>query len=356
MKTDYLASVIIVGHNGQAYLDACLASLLDQTLPPAAYEIIYADNGSDPSPIPDLQRRYPTVRYLAFERNLGFAAGNNRAAAAAHGAYLIFLNQDTVAHRDALRALLAPLQTHAQLGGVYANQIMPADPEFTHQDRLGRPAYAYWLTLSRLGYTVRRRRPATEALIPALFLSGGAFAIPRRVLAELGFLFEADFGAYAEDLELGLRLLRRGWRLALAPQAVVYHATQSPLHNPQRGLRPADWRLTIQVTRNRWLAFYRNLGRLEFWLYAPWLAAGAPLKALQLPRPWPVRLAAALAWAALLPLAAVETVRLARRLPDVAQDEASAGHHWGAHVESRRLGLPLPPLLWYLLTGAPAVS
>ncbi len=307
---DYLASVIIVGHNGQAYLDACLASLLDQTLPPAAYEIIYADNGSAVSPIPALQARYPTVRYLAFERNLGFAAGNNRAVAAARGEYLVFLNQDTIAHRDALHALIAPLQADISLGAVYANQIMPADPEFGRLDRLGQPEWAYWLTLSPLGYTVRRRRPATEALQPARFVSGGAFALPRRVLRQVGFLFVADFGAYGEDLELGLRLQRHGYRLALAPQAVVYHATNSPMYNPQRGLRPADWRLAVQVTRNRWLAFYRHMGRIEFLLYAPLLAAGAPLKALQLQRPWPVRLAAALAWTALLPIAALDAIRL----------------------------------------------
>jgi GT2 family glycosyltransferase len=65
-------TVIIVNWNGERFLDRCLSALLAQTVEP--HEIILVDNASSDGSL-DLVRRFPSVRLLAQDRNLGFARG-----------------------------------------------------------------------------------------------------------------------------------------------------------------------------------------------------------------------------------------------------------------------------------------
>jgi GT2 family glycosyltransferase len=103
------ASVIVLGYNGKDFLAECLASILDQSYPAEDYEVIYADNASIDGSADLVAERFPSVRMVRFERNLGFAEGNNRAAELARGRYLVFLNQDTVVHRHWLTEMVAAM-------------------------------------------------------------------------------------------------------------------------------------------------------------------------------------------------------------------------------------------------------
>lgn len=297
------ASVIIVGYNGRRYIDSCLSAVLDQSWSAAQYEVIYVDNGSADSPIPDIQTRYPAVRTIQLAHNLGFAAGNNQATTYARGDVLLFLNQDTVAHYQWVEQMVAALSTDDQLGAVYANQIMPVDPEFAATDRHSPPQRANLWQLSPAGYARRLSYPPDQNLKPALALSGGAFGLRRATLACLEYLFDAAYGSYGEDTDLGLRLQLSGYGVALAPQAVVFHATGSGLHNPG-----GEWqlimamRMALRVTRNRVVTYFKVLDAAEFLLFLPALLLGAPAKAWQWRVAWPWRVAAVLAF---IPLTAL---------------------------------------------------
>ncbi len=305
-----LASVIIVGYNGARFVDSCLSALLDQSWPPERYEIIYADNGSAESPLPAIQARYPGVRCRQFERNLGFAAGNNQALTEARADILLFLNQDTVVHHAWVAEMVNVLRDQPDLGAVYANQILPADPEFAAADRYGPPQRANVWQLTWGGYARCLSRPPQTTLVPTPCLSGGAFGMRRAVLARLETLFDADYGSYGEDIDLGLRLQLGGYGVALAPQAVVFHATGSGLHNPSASVAPfVAMRTALRVMRNRWLTYYKVMDSAEFLLFFPCLLLGAPGKAWQWRVAWPLRLAAALAFIPLNLLALLQALR-----------------------------------------------
>jgi len=86
-------TVVIVNLNGERFLDHCLSALLAQTVAP--HEIILVDNASSDVSL-DIVRRFPSVRLLAQDENLGFARGNNLAieAAAAESEWIALLNPD----------------------------------------------------------------------------------------------------------------------------------------------------------------------------------------------------------------------------------------------------------------------
>ena len=69
------------------------------------FEIVLVDNGSTDGSSAYVESRYPSVRIVQTGRNLGYAGGNNAGARVARGAWLAFLNNDTVAAPDWLARL-----------------------------------------------------------------------------------------------------------------------------------------------------------------------------------------------------------------------------------------------------------
>ena len=86
-------SVITINYNGVK--DTC--ELMD-TLPleDASLEVIVVDNASKEDEASTIERRYPQVKVIRSDRNLGFAGGNNLGILQARGQYLFFINNDTV--------------------------------------------------------------------------------------------------------------------------------------------------------------------------------------------------------------------------------------------------------------------
>ena len=78
-----MISVVVLNFNGKHYLDRCLSSLRDQTY--EDLEIIVVDNSSSDGSVEYLRERFPWVRVVANEANLGFAGGTNRGILQARG-------------------------------------------------------------------------------------------------------------------------------------------------------------------------------------------------------------------------------------------------------------------------------
>ncbi|HWB62261.1 MAG TPA: glycosyltransferase, partial [Chitinophagales bacterium] len=92
-------SVVIVNYNVQFFLEQCLASVLRATAGIAA-EVIVVDNASSDGSCQMLRSKFPTVKLIASEKNLGFSGGNNLGIKAATGEYILLLNPDTVVAED----------------------------------------------------------------------------------------------------------------------------------------------------------------------------------------------------------------------------------------------------------------
>ncbi len=275
-----LLSVIVLGYNGRRFLDGCLGSLANQTLPRDCYEFLYADNHSTDGSADLVERGFPEIRVLRFEENLGFAAGNNRAAEAARGRYLLLLNQDMVLHRGCLAALLEAARAAEQAGKATAawqvNMLMPWHKEFDGpRDRL--PSHAHFVEAGVWGFMEFRRVTRPHGPFAVDVVSGACFMIDRQALSRLGYLFDPWFFMYAEDLDLSLRLRAAGYHLAMVPDAVAYH-----LHEVHPRMRGRHLARAFRATRNRLLAYYKTTEPAVFRRLLPRLLLGAPLKVYEL--------------------------------------------------------------------------
>ncbi|MFX5714453.1 glycosyltransferase, partial [Acinetobacter baumannii] len=75
-------------------------------------------NGSLENPVPAWQLKYPHVKFIRSDKNLGFAGGNNLGFKAATGDYLFFVNNDTVFTEGLIQTLVTTLAVNASVGVV----------------------------------------------------------------------------------------------------------------------------------------------------------------------------------------------------------------------------------------------
>jgi FkbM family methyltransferase len=90
-----LVSVVVAVYNVRKYLSQCLDSLVNQTL--ADIEIVVVNDASEDDSATILEHyrsRYPVIRVVHCEQNVGLASVRNRGMAAARGRYVAFMDGD----------------------------------------------------------------------------------------------------------------------------------------------------------------------------------------------------------------------------------------------------------------------
>ena len=91
-------SVVIVNYNVKYYVEQCLKSL-QRSLATVDAEVFVMDNHSRDGSVEYLSSRFPWVKVVRLNHNLGFAKANNKAITMSHGEYVLLLNPDTVVRR-----------------------------------------------------------------------------------------------------------------------------------------------------------------------------------------------------------------------------------------------------------------
>jgi len=92
-------SIIIVNYKSQEKVLKCLESLAKADLGDLQYEIIIVDNNSGDD-LAEVAAKFPQVKIIKSEKNLGMGGGNNLGALSAKGEYLFFLNPDTLIFKN----------------------------------------------------------------------------------------------------------------------------------------------------------------------------------------------------------------------------------------------------------------
>lgn len=213
------ASVIVLSWNGMDHLNDCLDAVYRQDF--SAFELIVVDNGSSDGSADFVASHYPAARLLRLERNLGFAAGNNRGLRVASGEVLVLLNQDTVVHPGWLRALVEALASDPTRGIVGGKALYP-DGRIQHAggyiDVQGNGTH----------YGYRQQDDGQfEELREVDYVTGATLAISRAAFDAVGELDEGFAPAYCEDADWCYRVREAGFRVCYVPQAVLIHKEAS---------------------------------------------------------------------------------------------------------------------------------
>lgn len=252
MKTK--VAVIVPNWNGLDYIEECLDSLENLTEPRT---IIVVDNGSTDGSNELIKQKYTKVVLLEFKDNAGFAGGVNRGIkyAIKNGyKYIALFNDDAVAKKDWLTSLLKPMIDMDDLG-IVTGKLMRKDKK--HIDSTGDFCSIYGISYPR----GRNEKDEGQYDKPEYVFgaTGGASLYRVKMLEEIG-LFDEDFFAYFEDVDISFRAQLAGWKVYYEPKAVAYHhvgGTSSKLGSFAR----------YHSVKNIILLYNRNMPGMLFWKY-----------------------------------------------------------------------------------------
>jgi GT2 family glycosyltransferase len=253
-----LTSIIIVNWNGREHLARCLPSLMRQTC--NDFETIIVDNGSSDNSVDFVRQHYPEIRLLENNQNLGFAGPNNQAIRAAQGRYILTLNNDTEVPPDWLQILVSAAESHPEMGA-FASLVVFDDRRHMIDSAGLSVTLAGIGCQNRLGEAVRTVCEPEE-----IFGACAAAALYRRELLDDVGLFDEDYFAYYEDVDLAWRARLRGWRTLLVPQAVVYH-----VHSATGG-RASPFKEKL-ITRNKVWTTLKNYPFPAWLVFLPLILA-----------------------------------------------------------------------------------
>ncbi len=276
------APAVIVPSLGSPTLTGCLEALAAQELPPARTIVVLSGEASGI----ELPLQVEAVRRPA---RLGFAAAVNAGLdALGDGAGSVaLLNDDAEPSPAWLGTLAAALEDHPLTGAVQG----------TVTDAAGELVDGRGIALDRWGLPVQvdrglpatpeptTARPLVAASATAALYRAGAL---REAALRGGGVLDPRFGSYHEDLDLGLRLARAGWRALWVPGARCRHLGSATG-------RSLPWRHPWWILANRWRALAGNLTTGALLLALPRLLRGEvrAVRALARdnPRTWPVAVA-----------------------------------------------------------------
>lgn len=216
-------SVLVVGYNSAGFISECLESLFNQTSR-TNFEVLLIDNG-DGSTEALVTDRFPAVRIVPAEGNIGFAAGNNRLAAKARGRYLLLLNPDTVLREPAVDRLVAFADSTpdaAVWGGIEIDQngsVVIGPGELPTLSGLVGKAVG-------VGRGTRYSDRATDRPVRVDVMSGCFMMIRADVWQKLDG-FDESFFLYSEEVDLFARIKADGGLVWVTPEARIEHASAS---------------------------------------------------------------------------------------------------------------------------------
>ncbi|HJP96893.1 MAG TPA: glycosyltransferase family 2 protein [Candidatus Saccharimonadales bacterium] len=252
--------VVIPNYNGADMLAPAIESVLAQSL--HDFKLVIVDNGSrDDSR--KIIKKYTAQdeRVIAIyrEKNYGYTGGVNpgmELAIEQNAAYVAPFNNDAIAHKDWLKHLVAFLDKNPSYG-IAACNLLHADGKT--YDSTG-DQYSIW----GLPYPRDRDQPVrTHDDGGNIFgASGGASMYRVSMLQKIG-LFDQDFFAYYEDIDLSFRAQLAGWKVRYVPESKVYHK-QSVTSNAM----PSGF-TTYQYMKNLPLVLVKDMPASLLWRVYP---------------------------------------------------------------------------------------
>lgn len=229
--TDPKVAIIIVNWNGLRFLEDCLTAVYRQSY--QNFEVFFVDNGSRDGSVAYVREHFQKAKIIALQENTGFAKGNNEGMKEAFKdrdiAYIVCLNNDTIVDVHWLASLVAVAQTDGSIGAVSSKAY------FIGGEVINNAGLIFEKVLQRnakggisMGYGLTDQEAPELSRETEIFAAGGVAPLYRRdVLERLykrdGEVFDEDYFAYVEDLDLGFRIKGLGYKAYLAPGATLIH-------------------------------------------------------------------------------------------------------------------------------------
>ena len=223
-------SIIIVNYNVKEYLLNLLDSI-KQASKNISTEIIVVDNNSDDGSIPAINEKYPEVRTIQNNVNVGFGAANNQAMEISSGKFILLLNPDTIVRENTFSEMINFLEQNPKVG-IAGCKVL--NPDGTLQLACRRSFPKPWVSFTKvtglskifpnsklfakynLTYLDENKSYEVDAI------SGSFMMMTREAYNKVGG-FDTDFFMYGEDLDLCYRIQKAGLKVFYVHKTEIIH-------------------------------------------------------------------------------------------------------------------------------------
>lgn len=230
-----ILSIIILNHNTKDILLNCLKSI-EKVRNELDFEVIVSDNASIDGSPEEVRKNYGWVK-LVEGPNISFSNGNNRARKIVRGKYILFLNTDTLIHKDTLKKTVQYMENNPTIGALTCKLILE-NGEFDKDTRRRFPTP--WLSFNRLFLGNGKKYwydDFPENIVQEIDAIQGAFFMsPKKVLDEVDWMDE-KYIFDGEDLDLSFQIKKTGYKVIYYPEVSITHfkkATRNRLSDEQK--------------------------------------------------------------------------------------------------------------------------
>jgi GT2 family glycosyltransferase len=223
-------SIIIVNYNVKEFLQNLIYSIYKATQK-INYEIIIVDNASDDGSVEFLQEKFPNIKLIVNENNLGFSKANNIGLSIAMGKYILLLNPDTIVQEDTFERMINFFERTPD-AGMAGCKIL--NPDGTLQLACRRSFPGPWTSFCKvtglsnlfpgsrffakynLTYLDENQTYEVDAI------SGSFMMIRKETYEKVGKLDE-QFFMYGEDLDWCYRVQNEGYKVYYVHDTQIIH-------------------------------------------------------------------------------------------------------------------------------------
>ena len=219
-------SIIIVNYRSWEHLSNCLTSLGKINNFNLSYEVIVVDNKSDDGILVDFKIKFPTVYFIENSGNNGYANGCNVGAKNSQGAYLLFLNPDTIIGEKPIFSMLQLAKENVDYG-IISCETINKKGKTENQVRF-LPRLSTLFGLFRAIYKLLNRTKiifeynTSRKIISPEWVSGSLIFMSKIWFQKVNGWNE-DYWMYFEDVDLCKRVQENGGKIVLTREVSIIH-------------------------------------------------------------------------------------------------------------------------------------
>ncbi|HRN27753.1 MAG: glycosyltransferase [Ignavibacteriaceae bacterium] len=223
-------SIIIVNYNVKEFLQNLIHSIEKASLN-LTKEILIVDNASDDGSVEFIKEKFPQIKLIANQKNLGFGKANNIGLKQANGKYILLINPDTLVAEDTFEKMIKFFESNSE-AGLAGCKIL--NPDGSLQLACRRSFPGPWTSFTKvtglsnlfpnskifarynLTYLDENKTYEVDAI-------SGSFMMMRKEVYEKVGGFDEQFFMYGEDLDLCYRIQKSGFKVYYVHSTQIIH-------------------------------------------------------------------------------------------------------------------------------------
>lgn len=224
-----MLSIIITHHQTPVLLKLCLKSI-EENIGDIEHEIILVDSQTEPETQELIKEKFPSVRFISFLKNVGYAKIVNKGIKSSRGEYLLILNADIIILKESINRLLKFIQNNPQVGMVgpqlltFSNFVQNSCFRFPNI----RAIIARRTFLGKLNWGQKKisqflmKGENFSSPKTVDWLQGSAMLVRREAIKRVGLIDERFF-MYLEDADWCRRFWQNNYEVVYCPMAQMSH-------------------------------------------------------------------------------------------------------------------------------------